>query len=1075
MVGLFINTIPVRMRVPGGSRLGSWLAGVQRAQAQAREYEYAPLVQVQAWSEVPRGTPLFESLFVFENHPAGRTSGGEVDGGLRAARGRAVDWSTYPLCLTAAPGRELPLDLSYDEGRIDRDTAGRLLEHLVHLLEQMEDGEARLADLVLCGAAERRRVVVEWNASGRDFPRDACIHHLIAAQAARTPDAHAVVYAGGALTYGELDARASQLAHYLRTLGVGAETRAAIDVERGPDMALAILGVLKAGGCYVPLDPAHPADLRRWMLEDSGAAVLLTHAARADAAAGSAVHVVALDGLWERIAAEPAEAPDDGAGPDHLAYVIYTSGSTGRPKGVALHHRALVNFATDMAARLGLGPGDRVLQFAAPAFDVVVEELFPAWVAGAAVVFAGDGLPAPAALAEVVERFGVTAFELPTAYWHEWVHALAEDGRPVPPCVRVVMVGGERVAPERLAEWAALGVPLVHVFGLTETACNSATLRLEAGDDGARWPTLPVGTPTGNARLYPLDPWMHPVPVGVAGELYIGGEGVARGYLGRPALTAARFVPDPFSPAPGARLYRTGDRVRWLPDGTLEFLGRLDHQVKLRGFRVEPGEVEGALRRMPGVREARAVVREDRPGDRRLVAYVVGGAEPEALREGLRAALPEHLVPAAVVVLERLPVTANGKLDRAALPAPEYGGTAEWDEPRDYLEAQLIQHWEAVLGGEGIGATEGFYALGGNSILALRLFARINRALECDLPLSTLVGGATVREMAEAIRAQRRGEGAQAGSIVPLQPEGSLPPLFLVHSSDRDVTGYVNLVRHLGAEQPAYGIRDVGDDLGRPLERIASDHVAAMRAVQPRGPYHLAGWSFGGLVVYEMARQLEAAGETAAFTGLLDSMSHDLHRAWPWAREADAVATLAGDEAARARKPFPLPPEDLDGLPLEEQARIAVEALHAQGVAPRMTAEVLADACRLVRDRDRSFAEYAPDGFGGVLTLFRADEAPPQQDEFLAPYAEEERRTLGWCRHAATVEVHPVPGAHPTLVSEPHVRVLAERMRASLAAARARAAGMERSTSAPVEDDGLPWTADGVLADAAPRATEVAA
>jgi amino acid adenylation domain-containing protein len=1071
MVGLFINTLPVRMRTPGGARLGAWLAGVQRAQAEAREYDYAPLAQVQACSEVPRGTPLFESLYVFENHPVADAPAQGEDAGLRVTGGRAVDWSTYPLCLTSAPGRELLLDLAYDEGRIDGDAAGRLLKHLARLLEQMDDPRVRLGDLVLTAPAERRRMLEEWNDSARDVPRGACIHHLFAAQAARTPDAAAVVHPDGALSYRELDARANRLAHHLRALGVGPETRVAICVQRGPDMALAILGVLKAGGAYVPLDPAHPAETRGWMLADSGAAVLLTHASlAADASAASAVAVVELDSARARIAAESAEALEDGAGAEHLAYVIYTSGSTGRPKGVALHHRALVNFAVDMAARLGLGADDRVLQFAAPAFDVVVEELFPAWVSGAATVFAGDGVLPPAALSDAIDRFAVTAFELPTAYWHEWVHALASAGRRVPPSVRVVMVGGERVAAERLAEWGTLGVPLVHVFGLTETACNSATLRLGAGDDGARWPTLPVGTPTGNTRLYPLDPWMHPVPVGVPGELYIGGEGVARGYLGRPGLTARRFVPDPFSPAPGARMYRTGDRVRWLPDGMLEFLGRVDHQVKLRGFRVEPGEVEGALLRMPGVREARVVVREDRPGDRRLVAYVVGGAEAGALRDALRGVLPGHLVPDAVVALERLPVTPNGKLDRAALPAPEYGGAAEWDEPRDYLEAQLVQHWEEVLGVRGIGATQGFYSLGGNSILALRLFTRVNRALECDLPLSVLVGGATVREMADAVRAQRGGQGAPSGSIVPLQPEGPLPPLFLVHSADRNVTGYVNLVRHLGPEQPAYGIRDVGDDLGRPLEQIAADHVAAMRAVQPRGPYHFAGWSFGGLVVYEMARQLEAAGEKAAFVGLLDTMSHGLHRVRQRARQADGVAILAGDEAARARRPFSLRPEDLEGLPLEEQARRAVAELHANGVALRMTPEVLADAVRLERDRDRSFAEYEPEPYPGTLTLFRAQEAPQEQDTFLAEYTDDQRWTLGWCRHAAAVEVHPVPGSHPTLVSEPHVRVLAERVRASLAAARAS------SSSPSAEADGARWTPDALFALAAPpSAAEVGA
>ncbi|HEV7587030.1 MAG TPA: amino acid adenylation domain-containing protein, partial [Longimicrobium sp.] len=1042
MVGLFINTLPVRVRLPGEARVGDWLRALQGDQAESRAYEYAPLVNVQEWSEVPGGTALFETLVVVGNHPVeAGAAGGDADG-PRVAGGRSVDWSTFPLCLSATPGRRLLLDLACDEGRMDAETAACMLDHLVRVLQQLAgDGGARLGDLVLAGEEERRRVVEEWNRTARDFPRDACIHHLIAAQAARTPDAPAVAHDGGSLTCAGLDAQANRLAHHLRGLGVRPETRVAICVERGPDMAVAILGVLKAGGAYVPLDPAYPDDHLAWMLGDSGAAVLLTHADLAGRFAAPEVRVVALDAERERIGAEDAGAPESGAEAGNLAYVIYTSGSTGRPKGVALAHRALVNFALDTAARLELGPADRVLQFASPGFDVVVEELFPAWVRGAAVVFTRGNRYAPAELLAEVERHGVTVFELPTAYWQEWVHALVHDGRRLPACVRVVMTGGERVAPEGLAAWSTLGVPLAHVFGLTETACNSAMLRLEAGDGGGRWPNLPVGTPTGNVRLYALDRWRHPAPVGVPGELFIGGEGVARGYLGRPGLTAARFVPDPFSAEPGARLYRTGDRVRWLADGNLEFLGRLDHQVKLRGFRIEPGEVEAALQALPGVREARVVVRRDPPGEPRLVAYVVGDADPAGLRAELRSTLPEHLVPAAVVALDRLPLTPNGKLDRRALPVPEYpGGASEFDEPRDYLETRIIHLWEQVMGIGGIGATQSFFDLGGNSLQALRLFTRVNRALDCDLPLATLLAGATVREMADAVREQKRTPRGPAASVVPLQPGGSLPPLFLVHSADRDVSGYVSLVRHLGPGQPAYGVRDVGEDRGRPIEQIAAEHLAAIRAVQPAGPYYLVGWSFGGLVAFEMGRQLQQQGETAALVGLMDTMANDLHQERPRGSDLELVLTLAGDVAARARRPFHLDPEALAGHDLEEQVRRAVEALHAQGAAPPgFDARELLEGCRIELDRDRSAADFAPDPYPGTVTLFRADDVPPPVAEHLARYDDEERRTLGWCRHALEVEVHPVPGSHPTIAREPHARALAGRMREALAAARARA------------------------------------
>ncbi|MDB4951627.1 MAG: amino acid adenylation protein, partial [Gemmatimonadetes bacterium] len=1050
MVGMFINTLPMRVRVVAGTRLADWLGEVQREHARARAFEHASLAQVQGWSEVPAGTPLFESLFVFQNHPVGA---GAVNGaGVRIARVRALDRDNYPLSLTVVPGRRLTLDLAYDAGRLDADTAGRVLEHLGRLLEQMADrGDPRLSDLSLASEGERRANEEEWRRAERPFPRDACIHHLIAARAAHAPNAPAVVHEEGVLTFAELDAAANRLAHHLRGLGVRPEARVAICVERGPDMAVAILATLKAGGAYVPLDPAYPAERLAWMLEDSGAAVLLTHAAAAGTPVVPGVAVVRLDADAPVIAAAPVEAPESGAGPENLAYVIYTSGSTGRPKGVALHHRALVCFATDMAARLGLAADDRFLQFASPGFDVVVEEIFPAWVAGAAVVFPRGGVLWPDALMEVLERQAVTTVELPTAYWHEWVHALVEEGRRLPASLRQVLVGGERILPERLAQWRGLGVPLVHVFGLTETACTSATLRLEAGDDGARWPNLPIGTPCGNVRLYVLDPCLHPAPAGVPGELSIGGEGVARAYLGRPALTAERFVPDPFSPAPGARAYRTGDRVRPLPDGNLEFIGRLDHQEKIRGFRVEPGEVEAALAALPGVREARVLVRRDPPGDPRLVAYVVGDADAEALRAALGGSLPAHMVPSAFVPLARLPLTTHGKLDRAALPAPGATGRhRRADLPRDYLEVRLIQLWEQVLGVEGIAATQGFFAVGGNSLLALRLFTRVNRALECDLPLSTLLSGATVRQMAAAIAEQRRAPAAPA-SVVALQPQGPLPPLFMVHASDRNVMGYVNLVRYLGTDQPAYGIRDVGEDAARPLARIAADHVAAMRAVQPQGPYHLLGWSFGGLVVFEMAVQLERAGQRAAFVGFMDAMSPELYRAWPWDRDTDLVMNLAGDIAARARRPFTLRAEELEGLEVDEQVRRAMAALEAEDAVPEgFDADALLEQCRLVRDRDRSFADYVPERFHGTLTLFRAEDANEQMRAFLDGYAPEERRTYAWCRHAAQVEVRPVPGEHATLGSEPHARELAREMQAALAASRERTA----ADAEPAEEPG---------------------
>jgi thioesterase domain-containing protein len=543
-----------------------------------------------------------------------------------------------------------------------------------------------------------------------------------------------------------------------------------------------------------------------------------------------------------------------------------------------------------------------------------------------------------------------------------------------------------------------------------------------------------------NTRALVLDEELQPVPAWLAGELYLAGDGLARGYAGRPGLTAERFLPDPFGP-PGSRMYRVGDRVRRRPDGELEYLGRTDFQVKVRGFRIEPGEIEAALRRHGGVRECVVTAREDRPGDRRLVAYLVP-ADPEAmdvaaLREHLRRGLPEHMVPGAFVVLDRLPLTPNGKLDRKALPAPEYDGAKlELVEPGNIVEAQLVQIWEELLGVSPIGVAQSFFDLGGTSLLAVRLFARVNRRFGCDLPVATLFAGATVRRMADAILAEKASAPAARAPVVALRPGGPLPPLFCVHATDRDVLGYVNLVRHLGAEQPVYGVRDLGEDLSRPLTRLAAEHVEEIRSVQPEGPYHLAGWSFGGLVAFEMALQLEARGETVAFLGLLDSVSPVLSRRLPRPGGVGIVLGVGGQAATRARRTLSVTPAELEGLEWDEQVRRVVDHLQGQGPAlPGLDYERFDEDCRAMRDRFTSSSAYVPGKLRAALTLFRAEDFAEGLDGALTD--EEERRTLGWSRLSSSpVVLRWVPGNHFTITTEPHVGVLAELMRESLESAR---------------------------------------
>jgi amino acid adenylation domain-containing protein len=785
LIGFFVNMLALRGE-SGGDPTWSELLGRTRATALAayahQELPFERLVEALVVERSLAHAPLFQVVFALDQ-------GAELDGRLRLGDleperfGEGAGVAQFDLDLTVRDsGASVGGTLAYRSALFDAATIARMAGHLRVVLEAMvADPRRRLSELSLASGAERAQVQHAWNETARELP-GGCLHERVALQARRTPDAPAVVFEGCAISHGELDERANRLAHGLRRRGVGPEVRVGISVEKGPELAAALLAVLKAGGAYVPLDPAHPAERIAFMLRDSGAALLLTGASLAGRVPADGIPTISLESLRRETAADPADAPESGVSAQNLAYVIYTSGSTGTPKGAAVPHAAVVNFAADMAQRLGLRADDRFLQFASLGFDVVVEEVFPAWLAGAAVVLSREELFAPETLLRVVAAEGVTVLELPTAYWHEWVRELARLRQRLPGCVRLVLVGGERLAAERLREWADLHTALVHVFGLTETACTSTTLHLAPGDDGSRWSSLPIGRPTGNVRVYVLDASGQLLPPGIAGELFIGGEGVGRGYLGRPELTAERFLPDALGDRVGARLYRTGDRVRWLADGTLEFLGRVDHQVKVRGFRIEPGEVEAALLGHAAVREALVTVREDVPGDRRLVGYVVAddGAELSGagLRAHLAARLPEHLVPGAFVVLASLPLTLNGKVDRAALPAPEPGGDAAYTAPRTPTEEVLAGIWAEVLGTERVGADAHFFELGGHSLLATQVVSRARQAFGVEVPLRALFEAPTVAGLAGRVDALRSEGAAPAPPIERVPRTGPLPLSF---------------------------------------------------------------------------------------------------------------------------------------------------------------------------------------------------------------------------------------------------------------------------------------------------------
>ncbi|HST57081.1 MAG TPA: amino acid adenylation domain-containing protein, partial [Longimicrobium sp.] len=762
LIGFFVNTLPVRVDLSRSLRVAELLERVKAHALEAQRNQDIPFEQVVERVSPARSLghhPLFQVLFAWQN-ALGESL--ELPGLQSAAVPRpAQETAKFDLSLTLAQrGDRIVGGLNYATALFDRATAERWVGYLRRVLEEMAAGDHRRVErLELMPGSERTRVLDAWNRTGAEHPADACVHHLVQAQAARTPHAVAVAHEDRTLTYGELNARANRLAHHLAGLGVGADARVALCVERGPEMVVAMLAVLKAGGAYVPLDPAYPDERLRYMLADSRPAVLLAPPGLAARFAGSGVPVLdpADESAW---AHHPDTDPRPaGFSPDHLCYVIYTSGSTGRPKGVAVPHRGVLNLVRWHQRAYAVTADDRATQFASPAFDAAAWETWPYLASGAELHLLPAAVrTAPAALLDYFARARITLAFLPTPVAEAVLDEIDRVGSP-PLALRALLTGGDVLhrgpgaAPFRL----------VNHYGPTESSVVSTAAAVAADCAGAP----PIGLPIENQTAFVLDGWMNPVPVGVAGELWVGGAGLARGYLGRPALTAERFVPDPFGRGPGGRLYRTGDRVSRRADGQVEYRGRTDFQVKVRGFRIELGEIEAALRSHDAVRDAIVLAREDVPGEKRLVAYLVGDADAEMLRAHLAGRLPEYMVPAAYVRMEALPLTPNGKTDRKALPAPEGDAfaTRGYEAPSGRAEESVAAIWAELLGAERVGRGDHFFELGGHSLLAVRVISRVRQELGVEVSPADLFERPVLADFARGLESAAR---AEAMAIAPV-------------------------------------------------------------------------------------------------------------------------------------------------------------------------------------------------------------------------------------------------------------------------------------------------------------------
>ncbi|MFD2422709.1 amino acid adenylation domain-containing protein, partial [Amycolatopsis pigmentata] len=697
--------------------------------------------------DIPRGTRLFDSILVFENYPAAG-SAAELPHGITRQRRTAVEWQDYPISVVTHLADTFSARFTYDLGLFDPSAVDRMAGHFLTLLASVvANPSARLRELEMLTPAERRRLLVEWNDTAAEFPRDACVHELVQR---REPDAIAVTFGSESLTYGQLNAQANQLARFLVNRGVRPGAVIGVCLPRSLELVVALLGVLKAGAAYVPLDPGYPAQRLAFMLSETAAPTVLTHSAVRFSV--PAADVVVVDEDWPAISALSDTDLVAEVRPDDLAYVMYTSGSTGEPKGAEIRHDSIVSLAIN-GDYVDIVPGDVFLQLAPVSFDAATFEIWVPLINGATVAMAPPGAPDPAGLAEEIRRSHVTVAWLTAGLFHAVVDS---DPRSLAG-LRHVLAGGDVLSPSHVDRFrrALSGTRLTNGYGPTETTTFTCCADLTDAPYGLAG--VPIGRPVANTTVYVVDRGDRLVPVGVPGELLVGGVGVARGYHNRPELTEERFTADPFSADPTARVYRTGDIVRWLPDGTLDFVGRLDDQVKLRGFRIEPGEVESVLAGHPEVSSCVVTVREDTPGDKRLVAYCVpaGTASAPVLREWCKRSLPEYLVPGAFVLLDALPLTANGKVDRRALPAPDGGRpkpATGYVPPRDPAEQAVARTWSEVLGVDQVGRYDNFFELGGDSILCIQVITRLKK-FGIHVTPRLLFQHATVAEIVVAARA----------------------------------------------------------------------------------------------------------------------------------------------------------------------------------------------------------------------------------------------------------------------------------------------------------------------------------
>ncbi len=885
LIGCFVNTLVLRNDLSGNPTFRELLHRVHDVAMDAYDHQELPFEKLVEELQPARDTSrnaFFQVLFSLQNTPRAETS---LVGMVAERVNMTTDTAKCDLTVAALESNdEIAVRFTYNVDLFHESTVTRMASCWKTLLATIaKDGHQPIADLPLINSEECAQIVVNFNDTATAFPRDKTVQTLFEEQVLASPNAVAVSSDGDHLSYGELNEQANRLAHVLLKRGVKPQVPVAVCLDRGPDFIVTLLAIVKCGAIYVPLDPDYPSDRIGFMLEDSEARVIVTDRDFTASISEQPVDVVDLAQDHKVINRAATRNPTCEVGGEDLAYVMYTSGSTGKPKGTSIPHRAIIRLVKE-TDYVQLDPSDVVAQASNCSFDAATFEIWGALLNGSRLeVVSQDTLVKPEELAEKIGSTGITTLFITTALFNQIVEQAPDTfGK-----LRHLLFGGEAVTPRLVRQLLSHDPPerLLHVYGPTETTTFATWYEVRRVPASAT--TVPIGRPIANTTVYILDRRQNPVPIGLPGEIYIGGDGVGVGYRNREELSQRYFIPDPFEDRPKAQLYRTGDLGRWLPDGNVEFVGRIDGQVKLRGFRIEPGEIEHTLLRHPEINTCIVTTHDAPRTGKQLVAYYV--EEPNtkptvrALRSFLRSTLPDYMLPSAFVAVEQMPLTPNGKIDRQALPKPTVDSTRSQQTyvgPRNKVEVKLASIWSQTMGVERVSLHDDFFELGGHSLLAVRMFSQIEREFGVALPLATLFETPTLGALARLLKNKELPATSQS-PLVAVQPRGSRPPFFAIHAAGGHAIFYRKVALEMGPDQPFYAVETVrrrpGDLPTRKIETMASDYLVAIRELQPSGPYYLGGYSAGGNIALEIAQQLLQSGERVALLAIFDSV---LLRLW---------------------------------------------------------------------------------------------------------------------------------------------------------------------------------------------------